>query len=169
MLAKEKKVDRPKDFWKQIKKVFRSKTKSSSITSINVNGKSTLGKKSISNAFCSFFTNVGSSLRSLLSNLTINTCWKVYNPSTNAESLNPDGKIFSFSDVLPSDVLKVLKKIKTKKGAGPDNLPGTLIKDGAEVLAAPLPFLINKSLRSSEFRNAEKLAVVMPLYKSDEK
>ena len=62
-----------------------------------------------------------------------------------------------------------MKKIKSKKAAGPDNLPGTLIKDGAEELAAPLDFLINKSLRSGEFPNAEKLAVVMPLYKSDDK
>ena len=130
-----------------------------------MNGKSISDKKSISNPFCSF-TNVGSSLHSLLSKLPINTCWKVYNPSTNAESLNPDGKIFNFSDVSPSDVLKVLKKMKTKKAAGPDNLPGTLIKDAAEELAAPLAFLINKSLWSSEFPNAEKLAVVMPLYKS---
>ena len=77
----QEKIDRPKDFWKQIKKVFPSKTKSTSITSINVNGKSTSDIKSISNAFCSFFTNVGSSLHSLLSKLPINTCWKVYNPS----------------------------------------------------------------------------------------
>ena len=119
----QEKIDRPKDFWKQIKKVFPSKTKSTSITSINVNGKSTSDKKSISNAFCSFFTNVGSSLHSLLSKLPINTCWKVYNPSTNAESLNPDSKIFNFSDVSLSDVLKGLKKIETKKAAGPDNLP----------------------------------------------
>ena len=77
----QEKIDQPKDFWKQIKKLFPSKTKSTSITSINVNGKSTSDKKSISNAFCSFFTNVGSSLHSLLSKLPINTCWKVYNPS----------------------------------------------------------------------------------------
>ena len=50
-----------------------------------------------------------------------------------------------------------------------ENLPGTLIKDGLEELAAPPAFLINKSLRSGEFPNAEKLAFVMPLYKSDEK
>ena len=146
----QEKIDRPKDFWKQIKKVFPSKTKSTSITSINVNGKSTSDKKSISKSL-------------------INTCWKVYNPSTNAESLNPDGKIFNFCNVSSSDVLKVLKKIKTKKAAGPDNLPGTLIKDGAEELAAPLDFLIDKSLRLGEFPNAEKLVVVMPLYKSNDK
>ena len=101
--------------------------------------------------------------------MPINTCRGVYNPSSSTESLNPDGKIFNFSDVSPSDVLKVLKKIKTKKAAGPNNLPGTLIKDGAEELAAPLAFLINKSLPSGEFPNAEKLAVVIPLYKSDDK
>ena len=132
-----------------------------------MNGKSTSDKKSISNAFYSLFTNVGWSLHSLLSTLPINICWKVCHPSTNAESLNPDVKIFNFSDVSSSDVLKVLKKIKTKKAAGPDYLPKTLIKEGAEKLAAPLAFLINKSLRLGEFPNAEKLAVVMPLYKSD--
>ena len=77
------------------------------MTRINVNGKSTSDKKSIPNAFCSFFTNVGSSLESLLSKLPINTCLKVCHPSTNAESLNPDGKVSNFSVVSPSDVLKV--------------------------------------------------------------
>ena len=56
---------------------------------------------------------------------------------------------------LHPDVLKVLKKIKAKKGAGPDDLTWTFIKDGAKGLAAAPAFLINKSLWSGEFPNTD--------------
>ena len=67
------------------------------------------------------------------------------------------------------DLLKILKELKTSKSAGYDNIPASLIKEGAEELAAPLLHLINSSLRESVFPTSEKCAKITPVYKSGER
>ena len=52
---------------------------------------------------------------------------------------------------------------------GYDEIPASLIIDGAEELAVPLSYLINQSLAHSAFPTAEKCAKITPVHKSDEK
>ena len=58
------------------------------------------------------------------------------------------------------------KKLKRKKASGPDNLPPNLLRDSASILAKPLAYVINLSLRTGLFPDEWKLARVVPIYKS---
>ena len=58
--------------------------------------------------------------------------------------------------------------LKASKSAGTDNIPSTLIKDGAEKIAAPLTFLINLSLQLGTFPTTEKTAKT-PIFKSGDR
>lgn len=111
--------------------------------------------RSIANAFCSFFTIVSPNLiKSTTSNLT----WKLFNIRNHLQKINPTNSTFRFKPVTLTQVLKVLKSIKTSKAAGIDTIPGKIIKDISNELAARLVFLINKSLERGTFPTCEKAA-----------
>ena len=66
-------------------------------------------------------------------------------------------------------VLRILKKLKRNVSSGYDETPASLIVDGAEELTRPLSFLLNNMFANSVFSEAEKIAKVSPIYKSDER
>ena len=55
-------------------------------------------------------------------------------------------KHFKLQEVDSVSILKMLQKTNTNKAPGIDKLPGIFIKDGAELLAAPLTQIINYQL-----------------------
>ena len=59
--------------------------------------------------------------------------------------------------------------MKRKVSEGYDEIPASLVIDGAEELAVPLSHLINRCLAHSVFPTAEKCAKITPIHKSDEK
>ena len=59
--------------------------------------------------------------------------------------------------------------MKRKVSEGYDEIPRTLIIDGAEELTVPLSHLINRCLAHSVFPTAEKCAKITFIHKSDEK
>ncbi len=61
-----------------------------------------------------------------------------------------------------------LLKINVKKATGWDNIPPKILKIGANVLARPITFLINKSVDTNTFPDALKYAEVWPVYKKDD-
>ena len=54
---------KPKDFWKNIKKIFPTKQKSDLRPMMIIGGKKTFDKQTIANPFCMFFTTVRSKLQ----------------------------------------------------------------------------------------------------------
>ena len=72
---------------------------------------------------------------------------------------------FSFKPVSSEYVLNKLYKMNTKKATGHDNIPPKLLKLGANILAGPITFLINESIKTSIFPDQLKCANVIPLYK----
>ena len=54
---------KPKDFWKNIKKIFPTKQKSDLPPMMIIGGKKTFDKQTIANPFCMFFTTVRSKLQ----------------------------------------------------------------------------------------------------------
>ena len=66
------------------------------------------------------------------------------------------------------EVLKELKQIKKTKSAGIDQIPPTLLKDGAEEIAYVLTHLINRSLAIGTFPTEEKIGKISPIYKSED-
>ncbi len=133
-----------------------------------VNNKEINDKKTIANEFCQFFTAIGKNLQSKIPSLS-DIVWKAQDHSELHEKMNPNNKSFQFTATSPWEVLAVIKKMKRKVSEGYDEIPASLIIDGAEELAVPLSYLINQCLAHSVFPTAEKCAKVTPLHKSDEK
>lgn len=90
---------------------------------------------------------------------------------TNLEKLREEGSVNEASETLEDirvteeDVLYVLRRIDATKASGPDNLPGRLLKEGAQHLAQPLSHLFNMSIQSGLLPRDWKNANVTPVYK----
>ena len=74
-----------------------------------------------------------------------------------------------FTFVPEDSVLKILKNMDENKAAGLDNLSGKFFKDGATILAKPLPQICNLSIKYSIFPNDCKTAKLKPLFKRGSK
>ena len=59
-----------------------------------------------------------------------------------------------------------LKSLNRKKADGLDKIPNCLLKDAATVIAPPLAFIINMSLKSGIVPSEFKCGKVIPVYKS---
>ena len=76
---------------------------------------------------------------------------------------------FRFQSVAVQDVLKQLRNLERNCATGVDNLPTCYLKDTAYVIAEPLTFIINLSLKTGMFPNDLKMACITPAYKSGAK
>ena len=161
-------VSNPKDFWNQIKKAYPIKERGNISKTIKVNDTLTSDKAKISNAFCSYFATIGSTLSNQIISLS-NLTWKLFDGRGNLKQFNPNNVVFKFKTVEIRDVVLILRSIKSSKAAGFDNIPGLLIRDAADELAAPIAFLVDFSFQSGVFPTAEKIAKVTPLYKSSDR
>ena len=123
----------PSSFWKNIKSCYPTKKSTISSKSLLINGELTSNKLSIANAFCSFFTQIATKL---MNSFIVNLTWKTYNFNNYLMNINPTQASFKFKPVTLEQVLKVLKSIKTSKLAGIDTLPGRIIKDISNEIAA---------------------------------
>ena len=93
----------------------------------------------------------------------------MFNIRKSLSDINPKNFVFEFKDVTLQQTLKILKSTNSSKAAGIDKIPARIIKDIAEEIAAPLTFLINRSLQCGLFPTSEKIAKVTPLYKSGDR
>ena len=71
-----------------------------------------------------------------------------------------------FDPVAPSDVYTYLLRVAASKATGSDGIPGSVLKECADVLAYSLAVLFCASLRTGVVPSAFKLASVVPLSKS---
>ncbi|KAI8500437.1 hypothetical protein Bbelb_220030 [Branchiostoma belcheri] len=68
--------------------------------------------------------------------------------------------------VEPWEVYKKLQGVKTRKAAGPDGIPGKLIKEFAYELSSPLADILNSSLQHGILPEEWKCATVVPIPKT---
>ena len=151
-------INDPKAFWKHVKNCFPTKTNQTPTSkSFVVNGELISNDKAIANGFCSFFSNIGILLQNGVISIQ-DRIWQNHDKERISleNKVNPKKKRFTFKVVFLRDVLSALKRLKSGKCAGYDNLPPNLIKYGAEEIAYPLCDLINKSLLTSTFPTCEK-------------
>ena len=147
-------------FWDMIKRVFPIKGGKSQKSSAPYIDDSDNSAKSKANAFCNFFSNVACNLKNHTYPV-IDFVWKKVSRfplrTTN---------VFKFHYVSRVFVEKELKRLKTKKSVGLDDLPPRLLKDTAKVISGPLSHIINLSLKlgivPSEFKDAK----LIPLHKN---
>ena len=67
--------------------------------------------------------------------------------------------------VSESDVLKALKKIKSKFTKGPDNVHAFIVKDCSHILARLFRIIFNLSLKSQKFPDVWKFSHLYIVYK----
>ena len=85
------------------------------------------------------------------------------------ESL-PDDSLTNFKlrEVPHSEVLSVLKLLRSDTSTGPDGIPVQFVKMVAESIAGPLTTIINKCIRKYYFPKAWKNARISPIPKVDQ-
>ena len=94
--------------------------------------------------------------------------------SEHLHRLDRDHEVFSVNEELPdqyvisvADTVEALRKVKTNKATGPDNIPAWVLKDNATILAPPLTAIFNSSLRERFLPTEWKSANIIPLPKSN--
>ncbi len=71
--------------------------------------------------------------------------------------------------ILEDEVYKLLSKIDTLKASGPDELPGRLLKEGAQWIASPLSKLFSLSLAQGKLPQDWTSANITPIFKKGNK
>ena len=72
---------------------------------------------------------------------------------------------FEMSSISKQVIKKFLLNITASKDAGIDHIPAKFLKDGAEVLALPLRYIINWSIKLSNFPEECKVVKLKPIFK----
>ena len=151
----------PKAFWKTIKNILPGEGKTK-VSSIVIDGEHCTDSKKIANVFNNFF--IGAVKRLME---TIRSTGTFVTPVRS--KLTNDRKTgtppFKF-EVVTQEFVKInLKKLKTKKSSGLDNISPRLLIDSAEIVAGPLTSIINASLTIGVIPDDWKCARVTPLFK----
>ena len=153
----------PKEMWKNINQVISGKGRYSKTTTVNAikdDLDNTIhDEKLIADQLNKYFVEVGPNLSK---NLTPG-------PKNFSEYLEPVDYEFNFSKITNDAVFRKIIKLKSNKGAGPDNIPSKLIKDSAAVITPYLSYIFNRSLSEGKFPNDWKNARICPIFKSGER
>ena len=78
---------------------------------------------------------------------------------------NPDANFTPANFIKPSDIIKTIKQIKSKKSAGLDKINNTLIKNLPRNVIIYLNLIMNSSLKLGYFSSSWKIAKVVPIPK----
>ena len=143
-------IGKPKELWKALNDIGLPKKGSSKTQNVCLkeNGNFVFDPKPTSNIFKSFFSDIA---KNLLDKLPIApNRFNKNSVSAYYKNLNLKTE-FKFSHVTVETVHEILKNLNITKSAGIDNVSGTFIKDGAEILASPIAQLCNLSISTSSF------------------
>jgi hypothetical protein len=156
-----------KDFWKFYNK-FVIKTKKSKDAQIISNIIDPISKSPVSesaevaNAFNEFFTNINGD-----SNLTLDASKDFINekfrPYKQNNLLNTSS--FSFEKFTEEKVIEAIKSLDSSSSCGITEVPVSVIKNSAEVLAPFLTSIFNECITSGKIPKDLKCAIAFPLFK----
>ena len=146
-----------KKTWATINNIMhRNKKKSDFPSQIISNGKTLSNHSEIVNALNEYFSSIGPSLASKITNSEKN-----YSDYLNRTITST----FTFDAVNKKDVLKIIHQMKSKTSSGPDELSMKILKLMKEYIAEPLAILATQSLSTGIFPDKFKIAKVLPLQK----
>ena len=147
--------------WKIINKLIGKNNDKSNPQIFNINNIQTDDKSKISNAFCSYFTDIGKQCAASIGPSTkMFNEYLIGNNCPNSLFLHPTDK---------RDIIKIINELKPKNSSGHDGISSKLVKDLKNEIALPLSIMINKSIESGHVPVTMKLAKVVPIYKSKDK
>ena len=129
-------------------------------SAFDISGEKVTDKKTIADSFCNYFTTCVDRLCNVL---PVNFVWQ------NSAGINEVDTRFGFKPVDEREIYNHLIHLKSSKAPGYDNIPPKLLIDAASVLARPLTFIMNLSMKESIFPKSLKIAKVLPLFKSGDR
>jgi len=147
-----------KEIWRTLNSMcIKSKTSNnSSITKIQHNGNDVTDKASISDVFNNYFANIGVNLSRNIPSTADSFVKYLKAPSRNT---------FFFSNISEQDIVSSISMLKNTFSAGPDSVPGPVIKYVKFLIATLLAHIFNLSCTTGIFPDGLKLARVTPIFK----
>ena len=147
-----------KSTWKILKHAMNRSNKASTvIDTVFVEGQELTNKKQIPEAFNNHFVNIGDKLAGTVEQT--DTC-----PIDNIDETN--GR-FSFKYIQPTQVFRVLSKLKNGKAVGIHNIPNKSLKLSKDIISNSLADIFNASIINNIFPVDFKIGRVTPLFKGD--
>ena len=148
-----------KDIWKCIKIVQNPEATSIRKLKIEIDGKKIEDPQKLANEFGNFFVEKVRKLDAGISSTNIDPL------SLLKEKMKSSNITFTIKTVHVSVVHKILKELKAKTSYGHDGITSEVLKLGADVLKVPLTYIVNTSIRESEYPSYWKIAKMIALFK----
>ena len=149
----------PKKMWEGINQFLGKGSKTTHITSLNVDNSNVTNKTNIAESMNEYFTGIGPDIAAKVP--VIDT-----EPGSYVDSSE---STFVFKSINIDEVYNALNNLKTSKSLGPDKIPARLLKDSCFSIAPFLTQIFNASLASSVFPQDWKIARISPIYKAGDK
>lgn len=151
-----KSTNKVKAMWSIVHERTNKKTvKDKQNIKLNLNNNLITDPQLIADSFSDFFASIGQS-----PNANCKTGRPVLHSTENSLFLNP---------VTPTEINKIIKKLKSKLSHGIDELPPVLIRQCADELTEPFCYLINQSFREGVFPDLLKVSIIKPIHKKNTK
>ena len=145
-----------KNTWRILKNVINKKSSKSSCSKILINNQITTDTKKISDAFNSFFINIGPSLAEKIEPMNDP-------PSTFMQKQNPETMILE--PVIMHEVKTIISRLKDGS-SGWDQISSRVVKSTYESFLMPLTHIMNISILHGVFPSEMKIARVIPIFKA---
>ena len=145
--------------WQTINNVLNKKSKTTNITSLNIDGKCISTNADIAESMNNFFCTIGGTLSDKIA--------QTRNPLLeNDYEVNPQKTKFKFHVIDQLQLGKVFGKLKTSKGSGTDGIASCFLKIALPVISESLCEIFNLSIATGCFPDSWKIARVAPIFKS---
>ena len=148
-----------KDIWKCIKIVQNPEATSIRKLKIEIDGQKIEDPQKLANEFSEFFVEKVRKLEAGIKRTNIDPL------SLLKEKMKKSNTTFTIKTVNVRVVHKILKDLKAKRSYGIDGITSEVSKLGADVLKVPLTYIVNTSIRNSEYPSYWKIAKMIALYK----
>ncbi len=151
-----------KSTWKVINQVINKKSKTTNISTLNIDGNEVSSSTGIAESMNNFFCNIGNDLSSKIPHKE--------NPLLENEyQINEEKSEFHFQPISIRQVEQVLGKFKSSMGFGTDGIANFFLKVGLPVIAESLCNIFNLSLATNIFPDSWRVARVAPIFKSGQR
>ena len=148
--------NKPKQMWKTINKLTNKNSKTTIITEVKHESQSVTDVSSITNAFNTYFNEIGI-------NLASNMEQSSRSPETYLSNCNSQ---FQMQNSTVIEVYKILSSIDVSKSTGHDGISNKLLKDLADIISYSLSLIFNTSINTGVFPNDFKTAIISPIHKA---
>lgn len=149
-----------KETWNIIKQILQKQNKKMNYPNFfRINNNNISDKKVIADSFNNFFSTIGKITSKAIPKSKKHYSNYLTNPHKNSMFLEP---------ISASDVLEVVRKMKSKNSSGHDEISTNLVKQSVQNIIIPLTHMINTSLTHGIFPKNLKIAKVIPIYKSND-